>query len=340
MNENELITAANSGDLSAIETYADHLVQNQKYTDAQEWFLRGANLGSYYCMIQYAHLTIVLVEAVINITTNEAMNGIKDLKEAEKWVNILKNADKLKDDSILYGTHGIYSVMTWCYYLVALTTKQQSYYNSVIETYNLIKENPDSRSTYAYIQALDEFGETRKVFDLSSSLVKNPDNTMEKYMLEVLYFNISQAYFEGKIVPANYNLAYENVKLASQANSKTEMLNYFNSGAAKRDFDAVHSKQSSQNAKNNTGCYVATAVYGSYDCPSVWTLRRYRDDILASSWYGRVFIHTYYAISPTIVKWFGNTTWFKNMWRGKLDKLVDKLQEQGIKNTPYDDKKW
>ena len=25
------------------------------------------------------------------------------------------------------------------------------------------------------------------------------------------------------------------------------------------------------------GCYVATAVYGSYDCPEVWVLRRYRD---------------------------------------------------------------
>ena len=31
------------------------------------------------------------------------------------------------------------------------------------------------------------------------------------------------------------------------------------------------------------GCYVATAVYGSYDCPEVWTLRRYRDDTLYSS---------------------------------------------------------
>lgn len=25
------------------------------------------------------------------------------------------------------------------------------------------------------------------------------------------------------------------------------------------------------------GCYVATCVYGSYDCPEVWTLRRFRD---------------------------------------------------------------
>lgn len=87
------------------------------------------------------------------------------------------------------------------------------------------------------------------------------------------------------------------------------------------------------------GCYVATCVYGSYDCPEVWTLRRYRDYTLAETWYGRAFIKTYYAISPTIVKWFGNTDWFKALWRGKLDKMIEKLNRQGVDNTPYSDKK-
>ena len=79
------------------------------------------------------------------------------------------------------------------------------------------------------------------------------------------------------------------------------------------------------------GCYVATAVYGSYDCPQVWTLRRYRDYTLAETWYGRMFIRTYYAISPTLVKWFGNTEWFKRMWRGKLDRMVENLQKNGVR---------
>lgn len=88
------------------------------------------------------------------------------------------------------------------------------------------------------------------------------------------------------------------------------------------------------------GCYVATAVYGSYDCPQVWTLRRYRDDTLAATWYGRLFIHTYYAVSPTLVRWFGETEWFKNMWRGKLDRMVRRLQSEGVEDTPYEDKVW
>lgn len=88
------------------------------------------------------------------------------------------------------------------------------------------------------------------------------------------------------------------------------------------------------------GCYVATAVYGSYDCPQVWTLRRYRDYTLAETWHGRAFIKTYYAISPTLVKWFGHTEWFKKMWQGKLDRMVAKLQDNGVESTPYEDRKW
>jgi len=88
------------------------------------------------------------------------------------------------------------------------------------------------------------------------------------------------------------------------------------------------------------GCYVATAVYGSYDCPQVWTLRRYRDNILAETWYGRAFIKTYYAISPTLVKWFGHAAWFRRFWKAKLDKMVSRLRAIGVEDTPYKDKNW
>lgn len=88
------------------------------------------------------------------------------------------------------------------------------------------------------------------------------------------------------------------------------------------------------------GCYVATAVYGSYDCPQVWTLRRYRDYTLAKTWYGRAFIYTYYAVSPVLVKWFGHTKWFKKMWKGKLDRVVANLKADGVEDTPYMDRNW
>lgn len=98
------------------------------------------------------------------------------------------------------------------------------------------------------------------------------------------------------------------------------------------------SYQAPQTNMSSGGCYVATCVYGSYDCPEVWTLRRYRDYTLAETWYGRAFIHTYYAISPTLVKWFGKTKWFKNIFKPKLDKMVAKLNASGVKDTPYNDR--
>jgi len=85
------------------------------------------------------------------------------------------------------------------------------------------------------------------------------------------------------------------------------------------------------------GCYVATCVYGSYDCPPVWTLRRFRDYTLAQNPFGRLFIKIYYAISPIIVKLFGNQRWFHKLFKAPLDKWVERLNNEGVENTPYDD---
>lgn len=85
------------------------------------------------------------------------------------------------------------------------------------------------------------------------------------------------------------------------------------------------------------GCYVATAVYGSYDCPEVWILRRYRDQFLDTHWFGKAFIKAYYAISPTAVKLFGDTKWFNAAWRRVLDHKIQKLKQKGYQDTPYND---
>ena len=88
------------------------------------------------------------------------------------------------------------------------------------------------------------------------------------------------------------------------------------------------------------GCYVATCVYGSYDCPQVWTLRRFRDSTLAKSCVGRAFIRVYYTVSPTIVRWFGETRWFRSIWQIVLSSMVTSLNKRGVADTPYCDKDW
>jgi hypothetical protein len=99
-------------------------------------------------------------------------------------------------------------------------------------------------------------------------------------------------------------------------------------------------QNTSQNKATSGGCYIATTIYGSYDCPEVWTLRRFRDLKLAESVFGRAFIKLYYSTSPTLVKWFGKTLFFKKTFKPILDKLVYVLQHEGVESTPYKDIEW
>lgn len=73
-------------------------------------------------------------------------------------------------------------------------------------------------------------------------------------------------------------------------------------------------------------CYIATAVYGSYDSPEVIILRAYRDEVLSKKWYGRAFIRIYYAVSPSVVKHFGKTKWFNRIFKHLLDNQIENLK--------------
>ena len=94
---------------------------------------------------------------------------------------------------------------------------------------------------------------------------------------------------------------------------------------------------SGSNQNTTSGCYIATCVYGSYDCPEVWILRRFRDYKLSETIWGRVFIKSYYMVSPIAVKMFGNTKIFKLFWGKILDKIVAKLKLKGYEDKPYKD---
>lgn len=117
--------------------------------------------------------------------------------------------------------------------------------------------------------------------------------------------------------------------VSSTISSLNQMKNQLTSGLAQ-----------SSSGGGGGGCYVATAVYGSYDCPSVWTLRRFRDYDLAKSIHGRAFIHAYYAVSPCLVRVFGNTNWFRALCKKPLDRLVAKCKAKGYSDLPYQDQIW
>lgn len=53
-------------------------------------------------------------------------------------------------------------------------------------------------------------------------------------------------------------------------------------------------------ADTKGGCFIATAVYGNELKPEVVLLRQFRDEVLLQSFFGKLFVKIYYAISPTL----------------------------------------
>jgi hypothetical protein len=78
--------------------------------------------------------------------------------------------------------------------------------------------------------------------------------------------------------------------------------------------------------KKKEGCYIATAVYGSYDAPEVLVLRQFRDQILQKYAIGRLFISIYYFISPRLVGVVKENSSINSTARALLDRIVNKLK--------------
>ncbi|NVN97112.1 hypothetical protein HXX01_02675 [Candidatus Nomurabacteria bacterium] len=53
---------------------------------------------------------------------------------------------------------------------------------------------------------------------------------------------------------------------------------------------------------SSSGCYIATMAYGDYNHPQVIILRNFRDETLTRTKLGRLFIKSYYKISPKLVE--------------------------------------
>lgn len=76
-------------------------------------------------------------------------------------------------------------------------------------------------------------------------------------------------------------------------------------------------------------CFIATAVYGSYDAPEVRVLRKFRDRFLLKSLGGRLFVSFYYWFSPGLVKYLEGKERIKiSIKETMLDPLVTFLSKK------------
>lgn len=81
-------------------------------------------------------------------------------------------------------------------------------------------------------------------------------------------------------------------------------------------------------SQKKEGCYIATAVYGSYDAPEVLVLRRFRDEFLQKIAIGRLFVRAYYALSPALAQKLHTAKHMNAFVRKGLNHLVDYLQDR------------
>ena len=69
------------------------------------------------------------------------------------------------------------------------------------------------------------------------------------------------------------------------------------------------------------GCFIASAVYGSADHPTVLILRRFRDKRLETNFAGRVFCKIYYRLSPRLA----DSVFSRGFARKTMRRLLDWL---------------
>ena len=84
----------------------------------------------------------------------------------------------------------------------------------------------------------------------------------------------------------------------------------------------------SNSPKTETGgCYIATACYGNEFAPEVLHLKSYRDNVLSKTMLGRLFIKTYYFLSPPIANKLRGKEKINSFVRNNiLNKIFDKIK--------------
>ena len=296
------------------------------------------------------------VPDIVNVDSSDKLKNLYTLARRAKEDGNSQNAAKYYEQIVIEDPNSWEAAFYGVYYTAMNCTIGQiasaavSVDNCIGSTFKLIKEyvaEEDQKAAYTEVYnkttelagvmcngAIDHYSKYRSVDSAKSELQQRMSAVLR--MMVHLGDQVNSVFDDKDLAILAYKFV---LKLAQGA----PQYHGLSSSEVNSIIDRISSIDPSFEAPivtSGEGCYIATCVYGSYECPQVWTLRRYRDYTLARTWYGRAFIHTYYAISPCLVKCFGHTEWFKHFWKDKLDRMVANLQDKGVEDTPYKDRTW
>lgn len=197
------------------------------------------------------------------------------------------------------------------------------------DLYNARYKNP------AYLnEALDYLEKGREALRKAIALTEKSGNT-DVLIYELAILADSYARDLNQNLEEAERLAKRAISLGDKSGELEKLLREINE--SKDIFQPYQGSNHPSTSSGGGGCYIATSVYGSYDCPQVWVLRRFRDHTLLKTWYGKIFVKIYYSISPTLVRLFGSYSWFNTFWRNRLDKMVKHLRKEGVCDSKYND---
>jgi acyl-CoA thioesterase-1 len=80
------------------------------------------------------------------------------------------------------------------------------------------------------------------------------------------------------------------------------------------------------NDGSSSGCFIATAAYGSDMEDDVVALRKFRDEQLLTNPAGKIFVQTYYTVSPPIADVIAESETLKSITRTLLKPLVEAVK--------------
>ena len=84
----------------------------------------------------------------------------------------------------------------------------------------------------------------------------------------------------------------------------------------------------SYGASPSSGCFIATAAYGTPFAKEIDVLRNWRDDFLEASYPGRLFIRTYYSLSPPVADNISESDGKRKIVRTALSPIVKVLKDR------------
>lgn len=228
--------------------------------------------------------------------TGQAKSRIEENEESiQEWVNDKperEKSKKIKDD------------------LEIVASKLQRFQN-LSDTISNAKDlvvtcKPKLNNIKAALGSTDDF-----YLKLSSAVVNNALNAL---ISEVNNEQNALQWDRTKIItlPTTINSAMEVMNMMSTMDMVYELKSRFNQNKStisgiQTQLNQITSRAASYSSSRSSssssgGCYIATMAYGSYEHPQVMELRKFRDNTLSKSSFGRGFIKTYYKYSPKLVE--------------------------------------